>query len=93
LIADVATAPPDLVLEEGTGYISEIYVVVPLEGSLRIARGGVYTYYEFPWLASDRLTDQKWRQMLQDQQAPEAPAWTKVFTAEGPCHSLMPQAE
>jgi hypothetical protein len=93
LIADVATAPPDLVLEEGTGYISEIYVVVPLEGSLRIARGGVYTYYEFPWPASDRLTDQKWRQMLQDQQAPEAPAWTKVFTAEGPCHSLMPQAE
>jgi hypothetical protein len=60
LIADVATAPPDLVLEEGTGYISEIYVVVPLEGSLRIARGGVYTYYEFPWPASDRLTDQKW---------------------------------
>lgn len=93
LIADVATAPPDLVLEEGTGYVSEIYVVVPLDGSLRIARGGVYSYYEFSWPASDRLTDQKWRQMLQDQEAPAAPAWTKVFTAEGPCHSLMPQAD
>lgn len=93
LIADVATAPPDLVLEEGTGYISEIYVVVPIDGSLRIARGGVYTYYEFSWPASDRLTDEKWRQMLQDQQAPEAPAWTRVFTAEGPCHSVMPQAD
>ncbi len=90
LIADVATAPPDSILEEGTGYISEIYAIVPVEGSLRIARGGVYSYYEFTWPATDRLTDQKWREMLQNQKAPEAPTWTSVFTAEGPCHSVFP---
>ncbi len=90
LIADVATAPPDSVLEEGTGYISEIYAVVPVEGKLRIARGGVYSYYEFTWPATDRLTDQKWREMLQNQEAPEAPAWTRTFTAEGHCHSIFP---
>ena len=90
LIADVATAPPDSVLEEGTGYISEIYAIVPVEGKLRIARGGVYSYYEFTWPATDRLTDQKWREMLQNQEAPEAPAWTRNFTAQGPCHSIFP---
>ena len=91
LIADVATAPPDLVLEEGTGYISEIYAVVPVDGSLRIARGGVYSYYEFSWPSSGRLTDQKWREMLQNQEAPAAPGWTGAFSAAGPCYSVMPE--
>ncbi len=90
LVADVATAPPDTVLEEGTGFISEIYAVVPVDGKLRIARGGVYSYYEFPWAASDRLSDKKWREMLQNQAAPESPAWTQVFTATGPCYSVIP---
>jgi len=81
VVADVATAPPDLALEEGTGYIREIYVVVPVDGKLRIARGGVYSYYEFPWPASDRLTDAKWRQMLREGTAPDTPGWTKAFTA------------
>ena len=81
VVADVATAPPDLVLEVGTGYISDIYVVVPVEGKLRIARGGVYSYYEFPWPAADRLTDQKWQAMLRSGKAPEPPKWTGIFTA------------
>jgi hypothetical protein len=96
VVADVATAPPDLVLEEGTGYISPIYAVVPVEGQLRIARGGVYTYYEFPWPAKDRLTDRKWQEMLQanessnqaSNQAPKQPDWTKSYTAEGPCRYI-----
>jgi hypothetical protein len=79
LVADVATAPPDTVLEEGTGYISEIYVVVPVDGQLRIARGGIYTYYEFPWPAQDRLTDTRWREMLENGQTPELPDWTGEF--------------
>ncbi|HAG07575.1 MAG TPA: hypothetical protein DCL13_05305 [Peptococcaceae bacterium] len=80
VVTDVATAPPDLVLEEGTGYIREIYVVVPVDGKLRIARGGVYSYYEFPWPATRRLTDTEWRQMLREGKAPEAPGWTREFT-------------
>ncbi|HOV43342.1 MAG TPA: DUF3160 domain-containing protein [Syntrophothermus lipocalidus] len=81
VVADVATAPPELVLEEGTGYISDIYVVVPVEGKLRIARGGVYSYYEFPWPAANRLTDQKWQEILRSGKAPEPPKWTGIFTA------------
>ena len=65
LIADVATDPNGLVLEEGTGFVSYIYVVVPVDGKLRITKGGVYSYYEFPWPAADRLTNEKWKEMLE----------------------------
>jgi hypothetical protein len=92
VIADVATAPdyirdgvPDpMVLEEGVGRIDEIYAVVPAvadDGSvfLQVAKGGVFSYYEFPWPADDRLTDEKWREMLDEGQAPERPSWNHTF--------------
>ncbi len=92
VIADVATAPdPDgdgvpnpVVLEVGVGRVDEIYVVVPLvleDGSLQlqVAKGGVFAYYEFDWPADDRLTDEKWRQMLDAGEAPERPAWIDSF--------------
>ena len=82
IVADVATDPNGQVLEEGTGKISEIYVVVLVDGKLRIAKGGVYSYYEFPWPMSDRLTDKKWREMLNSGQAPELPSWTNAFVAK-----------
>ena len=82
VIADVATDPNGQVLEEGIGKISEIYVVVPIEGKLRIAKGGVYSYYEFSWPLSDRLTDSKWREMLNADSAPQLPGWTNSFTAK-----------
>ncbi|MDT8305116.1 MAG: DUF3160 domain-containing protein [Anaerolineae bacterium] len=92
VIADVATAPdPDgdgipnpVVLEEGVGRINEIYAVVPLvtaDGAiqLQVAKGGVFAYYEFPWPAEDRLTDEKWRAMLDEGEAPPLPEWTSSF--------------
>lgn len=83
IVADVATDPNGQeVLEEGTGKISEIYVVVPVDGKLRIAKGGVYSYYEFTWPMSDRLTDKKWREMLNSGEAPPLPEWTNAFVAE-----------
>ncbi|MEN6463276.1 MAG: DUF3160 domain-containing protein, partial [Syntrophomonas sp.] len=91
LATDVATAPPDTVLEEATGYIQSIYAVVPVEGKLRIARGGVYSYYEFPWPANDRLTDDAWRSMLYEGKAPQAPEWTNSFIdSSGECRTIMP---
>ena len=82
IVADVATDPNGQVLEEGTGKISEIFVVVPVDGKLRIVKGGVYSYYEFPWPLSDRLTDTKWREMLNSGQPPQLPEWTKSFVAQ-----------
>jgi len=82
IIADVATDPNGQVLEVGTGKISEIYVVVPIDGKLKIAKGGVYSYYEFTWPLSDRLTDKKWRELLNSDQAPALPSWTDAFVAK-----------
>lgn len=82
LIADVATDPNGEVLEEATGHIGVITVIVPVEGKLKMVRGGVYSYYEFPWPLSDRLTDEKWRQMLDSGKAPKGPAWTQAFLSD-----------
>ena len=81
LVADVATDPNGQVLEEATGHIFEIYAVVPVDGSLRIARGGVHSHYEFDWPLSDRLTNKKWRGMLDSGQAPPLAPWTATFIA------------
>jgi len=81
VVADVATDPNGKVLEEGTGKISDIYVVFPLKGKLKIAKGGVYSYYEFPWPMNDRLTDAKWREILNSDQAPQLPEWTSSFVS------------
>jgi hypothetical protein len=90
VIADVATDPagPDgpRVLEVGVGRIDEIHVIVPVvedDGTftLQVAKGGVFSYYEFPWPADDRLTDEAWRQMLDAGQAPPRPVWTSSFSA------------
>jgi len=77
IIADVATDPNCCVLEVGTGRVDSIFVVFPIDGKLRIAKGGVYSYYEFSWPMDDRLTDEKWRdEILTDyENMPERPDW------------------
>ena len=83
LVADVATDPNGQVLEEATGRIFEIYVVVSNgRDDLHLARGGVFSYYEFPWPMGDRLTDESWRAKLKDNQAPPQPDWTKSFISK-----------
>ncbi|MFA7171690.1 MAG: DUF3160 domain-containing protein, partial [Candidatus Paceibacterota bacterium] len=80
VIADVATDPGTMTaLEEGTGYVSEIYAVVPIDGKLRIAKGAVYSHYEFAQPIADRLTDEKWKEMLKSGTAPAMPTWTQAF--------------
>jgi hypothetical protein len=61
LVVDIATDPNGTVLEAATGNASDIYVVVNIDGDLRIARGSVYSFYEFEQPLSDRLTDSEWR--------------------------------
>ncbi len=95
VIADVATDPDPggdgssgpIVLQEGVGRIHEIHVVAPIiqdDGTvfLQVAKGGVFSYYEFSWPANDRLTDEKWREMLDSGQAPPLPGWTSSFRVD-----------
>ncbi|MFH1461313.1 MAG: DUF3160 domain-containing protein [Patescibacteria group bacterium] len=82
IVADVATDPNGICLEEATGNIFEIYVVVPVEGILRIAKGGVYSHYEFQQPIANRLTDEAWREILKKGEEPDLAEWTNVFIAQ-----------
>ncbi len=74
----------DKVLQVGVGPAYRVYVVVPHpDGGLQIARGGAFSYWEFHWPASDRLTDEKWQAMLQSGTAPARPEWTETFIVPG----------
>ena len=64
IVADIATNPNGSVLEVGTGYANTIYVIVPVGGGLRVARGSVYSFYQFEQPISDRLTDEEWQAKL-----------------------------
>jgi len=83
LVADVHTDQnTKSVLEEGTGYIRLMLVAYKMpEGHILVGAGPVYSYYEFKQPMSDRLTDEKWREMLSSGKAPQLPDWTKTFAA------------
>jgi len=80
VVADVHTDTNTMtVLEEGVGYPYAIYVICNVEGRPTITKGAGFSYYEFTWPASDRLTDEKWRQMLVSADPPQPPAWITTF--------------
>ncbi|MDE7341479.1 MAG: DUF3160 domain-containing protein [Lachnospiraceae bacterium] len=64
VVVDIATDPNGAVLEAATGNPSDIYVLVKIDGKIKIARGAVYSFYQFTWPMEDRLTDSEWRQMI-----------------------------
>ncbi|MBR4606429.1 MAG: DUF3160 domain-containing protein [Lachnospiraceae bacterium] len=61
IVADVATDPNGVCLEEAIGGAARIYVIFPIDGELHIGIGGVFNYYQFVQPISDRLTDKEWR--------------------------------
>ncbi len=64
IVTDVATDPNGSVLELGTGNPSVIYVIVPVDGVLRVCSGTVFSFYEFTQPLAERLTDTEWRQAM-----------------------------
>ena len=52
------------------------------DGRILIGAGPVLSYYEFKHPIEDRLTDEKWRQMLEQGDAPDRPDWISSFYAE-----------
>jgi len=83
VIADVHTDQNSgTVLEVGVGYPYFVYAICPIEGQLVLTRGAGFSYYEFAWPSTDRLTDERWRQMLKHGEAPGQPAWAKSFVAD-----------
>jgi len=96
LVADVATDPNGSCLEVANGNADIIWVIVPVDGQIRFARGVVYNFYQFSYPLSDRLTDVKWRDMLvghwDDSYSTYTepvvtddwkPSWTREYRVEG----------
>ncbi len=80
IIADVHTdGNTGQVLEEGVGYVDLIVVAYKVpDGRILIGAGPVMSYYEFKQPMHDRLTDEKWREML-GSNPPARPEWTTNF--------------
>lgn len=64
VVVDIATDPNGRILEAATGNPSVLYVVVKVDGKVKLASGSVYSFYQFEWPLNDRLTDAKWCQMM-----------------------------
>lgn len=79
IVADVASDASS-VLEVGTGRIDRIFVLVPDDdGTLQLAAGGVYSFYEFTTPAGERLSDELWRSWLDAGETPDRPEWEEVL--------------
>jgi hypothetical protein len=80
IIADVHTdANTRQVLEEALGYVNLIIVAYKLpDGRILMGAGPVTSHYEFKHPMGDRLTDEKWRDMLASN-PPERPEWISNF--------------
>jgi len=82
IVADVHTDPNSHeVLEEGVGRPFWIEAMVSVNGTLTKCTGPTYSYYEFRWPMRDRLTDERWGEMLRAGEQPPLPKWTAEFRA------------
>jgi hypothetical protein len=85
IVADVHTETNSgMVLEEGTGRLRPLYVAYPMpDGGVVVGCGPAFSYYEFKHPMGDRLTDEKWKGMVQQDKVPALPEWTGSFGAAG----------
>ena len=83
IVADVHTdTNSKTVLEEGTGAMMTMIVAISNpDGTISLAYGPVYSYYEFIHPMSDRLTDEKWRVMVQ-KKTPAMSEWIKEMISK-----------
>ena len=83
IIADVHTdTNTNKVLEEGVGYVDLIIVAYKVpDGRIIAGAGPVFSYYEFKHPIDDRLTDEQWKDMLQNGEEPDSPDWINSFVS------------
>ena len=86
LVADVYTAngennPQKSIQYEAVGLANQIYVVVEIDGLLRLMRGGVFSYREFKRpIDEQRLTDEEWQEKLKQYPNTGKPSWMEEIT-------------
>ena len=82
VVADVHTdGNTGAVLEEGVGYVDMLVVAYKLpDGRILVGAGPVMSHYEFKQPMEARLTDEKWREML-EANPPERNEWVSTYRA------------
>lgn len=88
VVADVHSASSEA-LEVAVGGADDLLVLLDLEGDLRIARGAIFSYYEFKVRREDRLSDEQWHDLLDRGAAPPRPAW--MFELLHPWPAPLPE--
>ncbi|MFH1330222.1 MAG: DUF3160 domain-containing protein [Actinomycetota bacterium] len=79
VVVDIFSNPQNA-LEIATGGFDTLYVLVPNDdGHFQVAIGATYAFYEFWVPRGERLTDEEWRAMLADREAPDRPGWLAVL--------------
>ena len=88
LIVDIMSNPENT-LEIGTGLVALIYVLVPNDsGVFQLARGGVYSFYEFWVPRGERMTDEEGQMLFVDEWGgrqeggegpPDRPEWIQPY--------------
>lgn len=79
LVAWPAAAAEQETLIEASGWVDEIYVVIERGSTRYLARGGVYSHYEFSVPPGEAPSGSGWRDMLATGQAPARPGWMSRF--------------
>lgn len=59
-------------LNVAVGHADDIYVVVPIKGEYNIARGSIFSYYEFKGKIHN---DEEWRKRIENNELPDRPEW------------------
>ena len=85
LVTDIASGD-GWVLQLGTGLAQNMIVLVPVDGTLRLASGSVYSFYEF-LNNGQRLTDSEWKTLNGFRPGPDSgaarpvdkPDWTMTY--------------
>jgi hypothetical protein len=80
LIADVYVYNGEN-LNVAVGNADDIYTIVPIEGEYFIARGSIFSYYEF---TGKILNDEDWRAMIGRNDIPPRPEWIKPIISNLP---------
>ena len=61
-------------LNVAVGHADDIYTIVPIKGEYYIARGSVFSYYEF---TGKIFNDEEWKAKIERNDIPDRPNWIK----------------
>lgn len=70
------------ILQVGTGKVFDIFIIITVNGKQKVARGGVYSFYEIIKPATERIDPKQWPTLITDTLnalPPELPEWTKNY--------------